>query len=331
MTQRNRIAIIGFGRMAEVAHLPSLQKTGWEVAAVVDVTATRRDMARKLGVRHVVESVDELAEVELDAALIATHSSTREAVARPLIERGLHLLVEKPLATTADEAERLCAACDAAGVLLSVYHNRRFDPDVVMVRAMIDAGHLGEVFHIENRSFADKPATEFGTQSFNQAWRTTHSLGGGTLLDFGPHWLDQVLTLTPSLGSVVTVFGQVEHHRFGDADDHFQIELAFEGGQRALISKSDITPIAPDYKWLLIGANGSAIFRDDAITFRDFQGREHTIAEAGEAPNLHANFLDAINERAELLVTGRQSLRTVQIIEAARTSSANRASVAVSI
>lgn len=332
-SERKRIAIIGFGRMAEVAHLPALQKAGWEVVAVVDVTTARQRDARKLGISTVVDSVDELLkqDVAIDAALIAAHSSVRREAALPLIERGVHLLIEKPLAITADEAEAICNACDDAKVKLSVYHNRRFDPDVMMVRAMVRDGRLGRLLSIENRSFADKPAVEFGAASFNPNWRITRKLGGGTLLDFGPHWIDQVLTLSPDLGRVKSVFARIGHHRFGDADDDFLINLVFESGSHALISKTDVCPIAPNYKWLVIGEHGSAIFRDDRTTFRDFKGAEHTIDQPGEAPNLHANFLEAINGQAELLVTGRESLRTVQIIDAARKSAETIASVSVDV
>lgn len=331
--EKNRIAIIGFGRMAEVAHLPALQKAGWEVVAVVDVTAARQRDARKLGITTVVESVDELIkqDVAIDAALIAAHSSVRRDVALPLIERGVHLFIEKPLATTAAEAEAICDACDDANVKLSVYHNRRFDPDVMMVRAMVRDGRLGRLLSIENRSFAEKPAVEFGAASFNPNWRITQKLGGGTLLDFGPHWIDQVLTLSPELGGVVSVVARIGHHRFGDADDDFLINLVFESGPHALISKTDVCPIAPNYKWLIIGDSGSAIFRDERITFRDFKGAKHTIDQPGDAPNLHANFLEAINSRAELLITGRESLRTVQIIDAARKSAETNASVSVNV
>jgi predicted dehydrogenase len=330
-TARDRIGIVGFGRMVEVCHLDGLRRAGWNVAAVLDITESRRRRALDSGIPLVTADLGEFLDQGLRAALIATHSSVRSEVAVPMAQRGIHLLVEKPLAMTGDEAEAICEACERHGVMLSVYHNRRWDPDFVLVRRLVESGFLGEVFHVENRTFEPGPAVAFGAEDFRQTWRITAEEGGGTLLDFGPHWLDQVLTLMHAAGPVVSVMGDVRHIRHGDADDHFMINLVFESAARAIIGKSDVCPTGPRIKWVLIGTRGSAWCSDGRLVAKDVHGVEQVFDQPDPPADLHRNFLHAVRGEEPLLVTGRQSLRSCRIIDAARESSGLWNSVEVRI
>ncbi len=326
-----RIGIVGFGRMAEIAHLEGLRRAGFAVETVMDITPARREAAARAGIPLQCERMEQLLELGLDAALIAPHSGVRAEVAVPLSRAGLHLLIEKPLATTAAEARLICEECERAGVLASVFHNRRWDPDVVLVRQAIDEGLLGEVIHMENRSFHDGPAVEFGAAEFHQPWRIEASMGGGTLLDFGPHWLDQILSCTATGDRVVSVFADVRHLIHGDADDHFSISMSFESGLHAIAGKTDICPLGPNCKWFVIGIEACAIWRNDALEVTRRDGNRHILDQPAAGPDLYRNFRDAIEGKADLLVTVRQSLRACEIIDAARESSRTRRSVDVSM
>jgi len=326
-----RIGIVGFGSMAEQFHLPKLREAGWDIAAVVDVTPSRSKLARDLGVPIVCRSVTELLECGVDAAVVSTHSSVRREVALPLAHAGVHLLVEKPLATTGDEAEILCRACEESGVLLSVYHNRRWDPDAMIVRSLVESGFLGEIVYLENRSYHHEPATAFGAEDFRQSWRITAELGGGTLLDFGPHWIDQILAIGADGGEVRSVNADVRHLRHGDADDHFTITMRFENGLCAVAAKSDVCRVGPREKWFLVGDRASAVFRDGRAVAQTLEGEERIIDGHPEPPDFHQNFRQAVEGSAELLVRGRESLRTCRIIDAARESAATGRSVDVRI
>ncbi len=324
-----KIGIVGFGRMAELCHLPGLRGAGWEVAAVLDVTPARREAAKTLGVPHVAADLGEFAACSLDAALVAPHSSVRWSVIEPLIARGIHLLIEKPLATTADEARRICEASERAGVLCSVFHNRRWDADFLRVKTIVESGFIGKVLRVENRLFEAEPATRFGAAEFNQSWRVTAALGGGSMLDWGPHLLDQVLTLMSDAGPVVSVNAEVRRVRHGDADDHFMIDLRFGNGAAALVGKSDICPIGPRHKWLVIGERGSLVDDWKSLMARNIEGVERRSRAAPRAADLHRNFLEAVRDGKPLHVTARQSLRTVEIFNAARRSAVDGASIAM--
>lgn len=326
-----KIGIVGFGRMAEVCHVPGLRGAGWDIAAALDVTPARREAARALGIAVVCERIEELAQAGIAAALVAPHSSVRWSVIEPLVARGIHLLIEKPLATTADEARRICEACERAGVLCSVFHNRRWDADFLRVRKVVESGFIGGVLRVENRLFEAEPATRFGAAEFNQCWRVTAGMGGGSMLDWGPHLLDQVLTLMHAAGPVVSVNAEVRCVRHGDADDHFMIDLRFGNGAAALVGKSDICPIGPRHKWLVVGERGSLVGDWKSLNARNIEGVEKTSRAAPRPADLHRNFLEAVRDGKPLLVTARQSLRTVEIFDSARQSALWGESVRVRI
>ncbi len=326
-----KIGIVGFGKMAELCHLPALRKAGWIVESVLDVTPARRAAAESFGVPHVFETLDEFVDSGVRAAVVAPHTSVRLGVVEALAGRGIPMLIEKPLAMTAPEARKICEVCEQAGVLCSVFHNRRWDADFLRVSQVVESGFVGSVLRVENRLFECEPATRFGTPEFNQSWRVTAGLGGGSMLDWGPHLLDQVLTLMRQAGPVVNVLGEVRHVRHGDADDHFMIDLLFENGARALVGKSDVCPVGPGGKWLVVGDRGSLIADWEALKARDADGAEKSLNTTIEPADLHRNFLEAVRDGTPLLVTARQSLRTVEVFDAARASAGRGESIRVRI
>lgn len=333
---RPAIAIVGFGRMAELFHLPRLRQAGWNVPAVVDVTESRRKCAADAGVPFICESVNRLLKTgpAIQAALIGTHSAVRRTVTRPLAKQGIHLMIEKPLAATGREAEAICTDCEEAGVLLSVHHNRRWDVDFLNVSRIVNSGFLGNVFSVENRYFAAESSYKFGAADYNPEWRLTASQAGGVMLDWGPHYVDQVLTLLSpdKVGPVVTVFADVRNVRYGNADDHFMINLVFENGTRALVGKTDVCPLGPEHKWVILGDKGSLIgFEPGECRARTVTGKERSLATRPKQADLLRNFKLAVEGREKLLVTGRESLRTVRVFDAAFKSAKTGKSVNVTI
>ncbi|MBL1217948.1 MAG: gfo/Idh/MocA family oxidoreductase [Planctomycetes bacterium] len=335
-TNRPAIAIIGFGKMVELFHLPRLRKAGWNVAAAVDVTESRRACASQMKVPFVCGTVKELLRngPQVQAALIGTHSAVRRTVTLPLVKQGIHLMIEKPLAASGREGEAICRDCEAAGVLLTVHHNRRWDPDFLNVRKVVASGFLGNVFHVENRYFAAESSYKFGASDYNPEWRLTASSAGGVMLDWGPHYVDQVLTLLSpeTAGPVVSVFADVRNVRYGDADDHFMINLVFENGARALIGKTDICPLGPEHKWVVLGDKGSLLgYEPGDVKARNVKGKERSVTTRPRAADLLKNFRLAVEGEKDLLVTGRESLRTVKVFDAAFKSAKTRKSVSVNI
>jgi predicted dehydrogenase len=264
----------------------------------------------------------------VELVFITSHSSLHHSYAMAAIRADRHVMVEKPFAMDGAQAREMVEAAQAKGVLLTCFHNRRWDDDVRLVRQAIADGRIGELISIENRSAGSRPAVGFGTPDFHQEWRVTANMGGGTIFDFGPHWFDQVLSLRP--GHVVTqVYGDVRHIRWGDADDFFEARITFDDGVRATVGKCDVAFLAPP-KWLIYGTVAS--LRHDGETCIVENAETSIRIKVGDAKgDLFGNLYDAIRNGASLLVTGEEARRNIELIEATIVSARERRALDVRI
>jgi predicted dehydrogenase len=155
-----------------------------------------------------------------DLVVVATPNRAHAPLAGAAIAAGLHVVVDKPLAASSADGRALAAAARSAGVVLAVFHNRRWDGDFLTARRLIEEGALGEVQRFESRFERWRP--ELDTERWRE--RPDPAEAGGVLFDLGPHLIDQALVL---FGDVRSVYAEVARRRPGAAvdDDAF---VAFE-------------------------------------------------------------------------------------------------------
>jgi predicted dehydrogenase len=159
-----------------------------------------------------------------DLIVIAAPNRAHFPLALAAAEAGLHVVVDKPLAVTADEGRRLADAASSHGVLASVFHNRRWDGDFLTLRRLARDGELGDLLRLESRFERWRPEVDHGK------WREggTPEDAGGVLFDLGPHVIDQALEL---LGPARSVYAEVRTLRAGaEVDDDFFVALEHESG-----------------------------------------------------------------------------------------------------
>src|SRR5262249_43165426 len=140
-----RVALIGCGAIAESMHLPVLAgHEGLRLQVLVDRNLERaQKLATGYGVARVLADAAELPAGEIDAAIIATPPFHHAPCALQLIERGIHVLVEKPMATCYADAVRMVEAAERRGVVLSVGFFRRLYPSFRLLKGLLDRGWLG--------------------------------------------------------------------------------------------------------------------------------------------------------------------------------------------
>ena len=326
-----KAGIIGFGRVAG-NHLRIMRETGvYEVVGVCDITASRRDAAMGEGLRA-TDDLDAFLTWDIELVLIATHSVAHYADALKVAAAKKHMLIEKPMALTGPQAEEMVQAAKDNGVMLTLHHNRHFDRDYCLVKRAVLDGAVGEVVAIENRTLGARPAVGFGIADYDQQWRVTAAAGGGTLLDFGPHWVEQVIDLMAG-HRIVSVFADVRHTKWGDADDLFDIVMVFDNGVRARAAKADISHYALPYKWIVLGTEATLVCgRGGAgeVTIYSENGRD-VRTEAVPRENLHMNIARHLREGEALIITAEHGLRVMQVLHAARISGASGKSVDVAI
>jgi scyllo-inositol 2-dehydrogenase (NADP+) len=225
-----RVAIVGYGLAGSVFHAPLVAATpGLRVVSVVTGDPARAEAARSAypGVR-ILPNADELfaAPGEVDLVVIAAPNVAHVPLARRAVAAGLPVVVDKPIATTAADAAAVAREAGAAGVLLTVFQNRRLDGDFRTLRAVLDGGALGAVVRVESRFDRYRPAVQEGR------WRESGdpALGGGLLLDLGAHLVDQAVTL---FGAPDAVYAEIARVRPGAAvEDDVFVALRYADGPR---------------------------------------------------------------------------------------------------
>ena len=164
---------------------------------------------------------------------MATPNDSHVPLATRALEAGLDVVVDKPVAPTAAQARDLQVLADARGRIIAVYQNRRWDTDFLTLRALIDAGRLGEVRRFESRFESWSPQAKGG-------WRESGdpALAGGLLNDLGAHLIDQAVCL---FGPVAGVYAEVDVRRAGvAADDDVFVALHHTSGVRSHLWMSKV-------------------------------------------------------------------------------------------
>jgi predicted dehydrogenase len=291
--------------------------------------------------------VDELLE---DPAIVLCVIATPNDSHRPLAERclkaGRHVVIDKPFALSSADAKALAALASERELLLSAYHNRRWDGDFQTIRTILESGRLGRPVEFISHFDRYRPQPRLG------AWRENGAAGGGILFDLGPHLIDQAIAL---FGDPSSIWADVRQSRENAlVDDAFDILLSYDGsspnmaGLRVWLSAT-LTAANPAPRFTLHGTLGSYVKRgldpqEDALkadqTFATpgfgseppsawgvitLPGSAAELAPTlrGDYRGYYGNVHDAILGTAPLAVTARDGWRVARLVELARESSAS--------
>jgi len=238
-----RFAVVGYGFGGRRFHCPLLASaSACELVGIVTRSPERRALvaAEHPGTRC-FDDLAQAVDAGIEAVAISTPASTHSDLTDEAIGLGLHVVCDKPFALDAAAAARSVDLASQADRLLSPYQNRRWDSDFLTVRRLLDEGRLGDVFRFESRFERFKPAGP------GQA-------GGGALLDFGSHLVDQALLL---FGPVHRVYAEWRERESGLDDDVF-VALTHDGGVRSQLWAS-WSQGAPGLRFRVSGTEGAYI------------------------------------------------------------------------
>jgi len=307
---------------------------------VVDVDASRaRAVAQKLGAPAFGTSLDELVGSGIDAVWLAVPNDQHAALAIRAAQLGFHVLVEKPMATSASDASAMISAAHNANVLLAVGHCMAWAPPIERAIALVAAGKIG------------RPLGAFVAAGFDSppagSWRQQLSAedGGGPLLDLGSHAIDALLRL---LGPVSDVLCRLDRVRYDyPAEDTATLILRFDSGAHGLVQ----TTFTMGQNDLVLQGTGGRLDSSEWMG-RDFAGnlRWHSAVEgvgrfssparkeAGvpislERRNVYDaqvhDVCDAIRNGTETRISARAGAMTIAVIGAAVRSAREGRSVRV--
>ena len=265
-----RLAVVGCGAVAAERHLPALAEIGWRPQVLVDTELARAEaLARRHKIRRVLGDIADLALGEIEAALVATNPAAHAPVALPLLRRGVHVFVEKPMAASSADAWAMVRAAEANSppVNLAIGQARRFLFVNRWVKMLIERGALGDIRRVdvqEGECFHRRPAgnprmaAEIG--QFSSAFWNKEMAAGGVLMDTGSHALD---TLTWWFGK-----GRVANYRddaLGGVESEALLELEFPCGALATVELSRTRDLRNTA--IIVGSRGriEIALRDNAI------------------------------------------------------------------
>jgi scyllo-inositol 2-dehydrogenase (NADP+) len=342
------VGLIGFGLAGRSFHAPVISAVpGLRLAAILQRHGS--EAAQAYPDARIVRTLDELLTIrDIRLIVIATPNETHYPFACQCLAASRDVVVDKPFATTLEEAVALVQFAKQSGRLLTVYQNRRYDGDFQAIRQLVAAGTLGRIVRFETTYDRFRPRLR------PHAWREQSAPGSGILFDLGPHLIDHALVLFGRPGAV-TADVRIEREG-GLADDAFDILLHYPHGMRAAL-RSSILAAAPRPRFVLFGTQG-------AFTKQTFDPQENNLRRSeipkdapwgaepeenwglltlsnadgtttlrripsatGDYRDFYANVRDTLLGRATPAVSLEQALDVMQLLELARESSSHRRTV----
>jgi scyllo-inositol 2-dehydrogenase (NADP+) len=327
-----RVGIVGFGRIGAEHAQWLAQCKNIRATSAADTTEARRQMAQDRGLTVFAEADKLFADREIDAILVSTPTSMHFEHASAALQAGKHVMVEKPMTMNLHEAKQLAELAKSKGLVLSVFHNRRWDADFLAVSAAVNFGVFGKIINIESRLGQWASCVGPAAKEYRPGWRNEAAFGGGGLFDWGSHFVDQLLQLMLPRRAV-RVFAQMGSNVWSrDSDDFARVCIDFEGGVCGLV-EINTTTTAPLPRWHIDGTNGSAwsphspefdVQRWAELDFFPANGgasRRLPKAPNGlSEPQIWERFADAILAKAQPAVTAESVLPTMEVLDAARQS-----------
>jgi predicted dehydrogenase len=262
-----RVGVVGYGDAGRGIHGRLLREAGHAVAAVVTRSAERGETARAdwPGV-DVVPDVEALlaSAGTLDLVVVASPTGLHREHALAAMAAGLPVVVDKPLGTSAAETREIAATARATGARLTVFQNRRYDPEQLTLRGVLAAGTLGDVHRFERRWERWRPVPK-------DRWKENDPVAGGLLLDLGAHLVDSAVQL---FGPVEAVYAEVRSLSTVAPDDVF-LALHHAGGVLSHLTGGGLVG-APGPRTRVLGSAG-------AFLVTSFEGEPTPFAVLDEA------------------------------------------------
>ncbi len=335
---KHTLAVIGYGGMG-AWHCANVSEKIPEITVkgAWDIRKEALEKAEEEGF-YAYSSLEELLQdSQVDLVTIAVPNNFHKELAIACLKAGKNVICEKPVTMNAAELEEIMAAAKESGTVFSVHQNRRWDKDYRIVRKIVEEETLGKPYFIESRVQ--------GSRGAMYGWRGYKVNGGGMVLDWGVHLLDQMMDMIHS--PVVSVDAHLQSVFSQEVDDSIKLFIRFENGVSALLEMSTNCFINLP-RWHVSCTNGTAVVEDwyckgktvqlredaqqmaweDEIVYTE-AGPTRTMAprpayttREGALPEVetdwsdyYKNIVDVLDNGAELLVKPEQCLRVMKVID----------------
>ena len=331
MSDKLRVGLIGYGFASKTFHAPLIAGTAEMELAAISSSDAGKVHADWPSVQVVADPQALLDDPTLQLIMIPTPNDTHFPLAKAALNAGKHVVVDKPFTVTLSQARELDQLAKSKGLLLSVFHNRRWDSDFLTLKTLLGEGTLGEVRYLESHFDRFRPEVR-------QRWREMKGPGSGIWFDLGPHVLDQALQL---FGMPVAINVDMAELRPGaQTTDYFHAVLTYPA--RRVVLHASMLVAAESPRFVVHGTRGSYVkygldpqedrlksgarppqqewgydMRNGTLTLAegDMLVEQELLTQPGNYPAYYAAIRDAIAGTGQNPVRAEEAIQVMELIE----------------
>jgi predicted dehydrogenase/type 1 glutamine amidotransferase len=335
-----RIGLVGYGPQYQMGKHHSgmiAQTPGFELVAVCDRDPARLQAAREeqgegggrpIDIATFTDAAEMAAGAAIDLGIVILPHVLHAPVIRTLLEAGKHVITEKPFVIHVSDADELIALASEKGRMLSVYHNRHWDPDILTLRSIVEAGTIGDLYSMECNMVS------YGNPG--QEWRSQKEVSGGLLYDMGAHQFEKILQLVPwtdrrgnPINRRAGLYGNfLKRVWHGNSNEEFaRAYVRFDSGLEAQLLQSNIHAASKPL-WTVCGTRGSVVVEGwDGAAVVTTAGDDGRLSVMQVPPvsrpgwgGYYKNVADHLLSGAPLTITAKWARGPIQCIEGCETA-----------
>jgi predicted dehydrogenase len=322
-----RVGVIGYGGAFNMGrgHLKEMEQAGMTPVAVCEVDAERLKVAETdfPGIQTYSTVAEMLRKSDVNLVTIITPHNTHAKLALQCLKAGRHVVCEKPLAITTAECDAMIAAAKKSGVVLSTYHNRHWDGWILRaVEQIKEKKVIGDIYRVEARMGARALPGDW--------WRTSRTISGGILYDWGVHLLEYGLQLIDSDITEVAGFSKTGYWapktkwKKDTNEDEAEAVVRFRNGSWLTLNITSLDSNAKPGFLEITGTEGSYVIDWSGYTIHKREGQNYSLEQGPHYPNawekFYGNIADHLTKGAKLVITPEWSRRPIHILDLAAQS-----------
>ena len=328
-----RCAVIGYSGTFCMGrhHLLDMKRAGMTPTAVCELDAGLREVAANEfpGIETYASLASMLRNSDVNLIAVITPHNTHAKIATQCFRAGRHVVCEKPMAITTAECDRMIRAAKDRRVLLSAFHNRHWDGCVVQAVKTIRRGAIGQVHRVQ--------ASLGGHRKPAAWWRSSKSISGGVLYDWGVHFLEYALQIIDS--RIVEVSGFAHNGYWAPrtrwkrdtGEDEATAVVRFANGAWLSLTASAIDAEPGPHWFTVVGTKGVYTFSHDVWKLTTMVGRHKRCKDGANPPSqwrrYYRNIAGHLVRGEPLIITAQWARRPIHILDLANRSAAKGSAI----
>lgn len=321
-----RVGVIGYGAAFNMGaqHLREMMRAGMVPASVTDIDGERLKVVEKdfPGIETYASTSEMLKKSKTDLLAIITPHNIHAGLALQCLNAGRHVVCEKPFAITTEECDAMIKAAKKNGVMLSTYHNRHWDGIILGAMKLVKAGTLGKIVRVEAQSG--------GWHKPRDWWRSSKSISGGIIYNWGVHILEYTLQIMRA--DIVEVAGYASRGKWAGEtrwkkdtnEDDVVVVVRYSTGASSILTVTSIDSKPYPSFLKIVGTKATCLMNWDACEVIQHEGGTTVTTRipnpGGEGWKLYQNVADHLTHGTPLAITPEWARRPIHILDLANKS-----------